>query len=550
MSDNIKEEKKNSFLKGAAILGIAGILVKIMGVFFRIPITNWVGADGMSYYNSVYPIYTFFLILSTAGIPVAISRMVSQRIAIKNYEGAQKVFSVSVWLMAVIGAVSFLIVYFGAGFIESVVLANPGTKFALEAIAPSLLIVPVMSAYRGYFQGRQNMNPTAVSQFVEQFFRVVVGLVLAHMLISAGNQYVSAGAIFGCTFGAGAGLLVVVVIYLLSRKSIFAKIEKNKEFALEENTSKIIKSILLIAIPITIGACILPLVNAIDSMVVMRRLQATGWTLSESRVLWGRLGGYCSSLIGMPQVFIQAIVMSLVPAIAASYQLNNKPEVRDNMRFAMRAAMLIGFPCMVGMFSMAKPILLLLYPSQVQEATDAAPTLMIWSISIVFLSIMQTLTGALQGIDKQMIPVKNLAIGAACKVVLTFILVGIPAINVNGAPIGTIVCYLVAAVLNIKDVYSFADVKFDPMLTYIKPFVCSVLMGIAARGCYGILFEITSSNALSTLVGIIIAVIVYGLLVLFTGTITTDEIAKLPKGDKIARMIGKVVRKKEKTHRR
>ena len=155
---------QNKFLKGAAILGIAGIIVKVMGVFFRIPLTNWVGADGISYYSSVYPIYTFFLILSTAGIPVAVSRMVSERIAVSNYGGAHKVFHTALWFLSLLGFVTFAIVYFGAGFIESHVLKNEGTMMALQAIAPALFIVPVMSAYRGYFQGRQNMNPTAISQ--------------------------------------------------------------------------------------------------------------------------------------------------------------------------------------------------------------------------------------------------------------------------------------------------------------------------------------------------------------------------------------------------
>ena len=222
---------QNKFLKGAAILGIAGIIVKVMGVFFRIPLTNWVGADGISYYSSVYPIYTFFLILSTAGIPVAVSRMVSERIAVSNYGGAHKVFHTALWFLSLLGFVTFAIVYFGAGFIESHVLKNEGTMMALQAIAPALFIVPVMSAYRGYFQGRQNMNPTAISQLAEQFFRVVVGLALAYYLIPSGYEAVSAGATFGCTAGAVAGLAVVVIIYLLNLPAIQTRIRRNRSKA-------------------------------------------------------------------------------------------------------------------------------------------------------------------------------------------------------------------------------------------------------------------------------------------------------------------------------
>lgn len=534
---------ENKFLKGAAILGIAGIITKVMGIFFRIPLTNWVGADGLSYYSAVYPIYTFFLIISTAGIPVAISRMVSERIAVKNYGGAHKVFKVSVMLMGVIGLVSFILVYFGADFIQDVFLKHPDTKYSLEAVAPSLFLVPIMSAYRGYFQGRQNMNPTAISQLVEQLFRVIFGLGLAYYLLNAGNDKVSAGAIFGGTVGAGAGLATVIIIYLFSLRTIKRYINRNKSRIEPETSKEIIEEILIISVPITIGACILPLINMIDATLVMRRLQATGWSYVESKLLWGRLGGYCSALVGMPQVFVQAIVMSLVPAISASFKVNNRLEVNENISFAMRASMIIGFPCTLGMIVLAKPILLLLYPSQVEEATQAVPTLIIMCVSIVFLSAMQTLTGALQGIDKQMIPVKTLAIGAVIKVVVTYILVGIPFINVNGAPIGTILAYIVSMVLNILYLKRYANVKLDNMLTFIKPLIASIIMGISTWLVYKIIFFIIKSNTVATLLAIVFGVLIYGLLILFMGIITLKEIEKLPKGEKISALVKRTVRK-------
>lgn len=529
----------NKFLKGAAILGVAGIVTKIIGVFFRIPLTNWVGAEGIAYYSLVYPIYTLFLILSTSGIPVAISRMVAERIAVKNYGGAHRVFQVSVWLMMALGAISFALVHFGAGWIESALKA-PDSRFAFEAVAPSLFIVPIMAAYRGYFQGRQNMNPTAISQLTEQFFRVVVGLGLAYYLIDTGSTAVSAGAVFGGTFGAGVGLATVIVIYIFSYKYIKRKINRHKSKAEVESVSKIVKTILVIAIPITIGACILPLVNTADAAIVMRRLQDTGWSYAESKLLWGRLEGYCTSLIGMPQVLIQAIVMSLVPAIAAGYKLKNHKEIGQNIQFAMRASMVIGFPCAVGIFAMAKPILMMLYPGQLQEAMDAAPTLMVMSLSVIFSSTMQTLTGALQGIDKQMLPVKNLAYGAIAKVAFTYILVGIPLININGAPIGTIATYGIASILNLKDIKKYTGIKFDNMQIFVKPFINSAIMGVLALLSYKIVFAVIHSNSLATLIGIIIGGISYTVLILVTKTITTEELGRVPKGDKLVKIIDKV----------
>ena len=538
----MEQNNSNKFLKGAAVLAVAGILVKVMGVFFRVPLTNWVGAEGMSYYSSVYPFYTFFLLLSLAGIPVAISRMISERTAVKNYGGAHKVFETSIWLLGGIGFVSFLIMHFGAGFIENVVLNNPGTKYAIQAIAPSLFLVPVMAAYRGYFQGRQNMNPTAVSQLVEQFFRVSVGLLLGHALIKVGYDKFAAGAIFGCTAGAGAGLAIAIVIYLLNRRVIMRQIHRNRSHEDLEPSKKIIKEILIIAIPITIGACIFPLINAIDSMMVMRRLQAVGFTLDESRVLFGKLGGYCASLVGMPQVLIQAIVMSLVPAIAAGHKLGDKEGVRENMQFAMRATMIIGFPCTVGMMVLALPILLLLYPMQAEEVRETAVVFAIMAFSTLPMSPMVTLTGALQGIDRQMLPVRNLVVGAVAKVIITFILVGIRPINVNGASIGTIVCYIVAAYLNIRDVKKEAGVTFDLKATYIKPLISSAVMGVSAIVVYKVLMLIIKSNAISCLMAIAFAVVVYGVMILITGTITLEEVGRLPKGDKLVRLVKKVLK--------
>ena len=532
----------NKFLKGAAVLGIAGIVVKLLGVFFRIPLSNWVGEEGMSYYGSVYPIYTLLLTISTAGIPVAISRMVSERIAVKNYGGAHRVFHTSLWFLSALGFVTFAFCHFGAGFIENSILHNPGTSLALQAIAPALFLVPVMSAYRGYFQGRQNMNPTAISQTIEQLFRVLVGLGLAYFLLPSGLEAFSAGATFGCTAGAAAGLIVIVLVYILNLPSIRSNIRRNKSKEELEPTGRIIKKILAIAIPITIGAAIFPIMSTIDSVMVMARLQNTGWSLLESRELWGRLSSYCNSLIGLPQVFIQAVVMSMVPAIAAGFKVRDYGEVRANTQFAMRASMIIGFPCAVGMFSLAEPILHLLYPKQLAGATAAVPTFMIMCVGIIFMSSLQTITGALQGVDKQMLPVRNLAIGAVGKIIVTYILVGTHALNVNGAPIGTIVAYVIAAVLNSRDAKKYIGCKFDISLTYIRPGISAALMGLAAFASYKLIFLITTSNFISTMIAIMVGVVVYALLILVTRSITLEEISKLPKGDKLVRIFKKIIK--------
>lgn len=536
----MSNSNSNKFLKGAAILGIAGVIVKLIGAVFRIPLTNWIGTDGMSYYGCAYPIYSLFLTVSTAGIPVAISKMVAERVTVRNYGGAHKVFKVSLGLLSVLGVFSFLLCYLGADFIAGTIQNNPEAASSIRAISPALLFVPILSAFRGYFQGRQNMNPTAVSELTEQSVRAAVGLTLAYSFLAVGLPEAAAGATFGASAGSFASMVVIALIYVLNRKTIHTKIRRGDNNL--EETGEILKKILMIAIPITLGASIMPIMNAIDSTVVMGRLEATGWTHDEAKNLFGQLSGYCASLIGLPQIFTQAIAVSLVPAISAAWLRQDRGELQENVKLSLRATMIVGFPCAVGIFALAEPILLLLFSSRPAEASAAAPTLMVMAISVVFLASVQTLTGALQGVGKQSVPVWNLAVGAVFKFAATWICVGIPAINVKGAPIGTIIAYVIAMILDLHAVKKYTGTHFDMKATYIIPAAASVLMGIGAFASYRLLFMITGSNGVSTLLSIGIAVVVYGALILLMKGITKDEISRLPKGDKLVRLLGRFLR--------
>lgn len=532
----------NKMLKGATVLAAAGLIVKLMGVFFRIPLANIVSSEGLSYYGSVYPIYAYFLILSTTGIPVAISKMVAERIAMKNYQGAHRVFKLALLLMSVIGFATFCVFYFFADFIEVSILSNKGTKLALQAIAPSLLLVPMMSAYRGYFQGRQNMNPTAISQIFEQFVRVVVGLTLVYALISYGDQVSIAGATFGCTAGAAAGLIVVVIIYLLNLKTFDRQDNIYREYNQRESKGSIMKRILTISIPITIGASISPLMGFIDSVVVLRRLQAMGLDKAAADDLWGGMSGFCSPLISMPQVILGAIVISLVPIISAAYKLRNMGEVKENSNTAVRATMAIAMPCAAGIFALSGPIFTLLFPSRLESALAMVPTLRWLCPTIVIIGIMQVYIGILQGIDRQGKPVKNLLIGSLIKLVLTYVLVGTPLFNINGAVIGSIAGDLTATMLCQRDLKKYIKYKPEYFSSFVKPFAASVIMGIGAFAAYKLIFQILGSNGLATILAVFVGVVLYAVLVFMFKIITKEELMLLPKGDKIVKIVGKFVR--------
>ena len=536
----------SKILKGTAILGIAGIFVKILGAVFRIPLTALIGTEGMAYYGYAYPLYSLFLVIATAGIPVAISRMVSERIASGDFAGAQRVFGVSRWLLLGIGVFAFAVCFFGAELIAEYVSKDMGAVLPIKAIAPALIFVPVMSAYRGYFQGRQNMNPTAISQFIEQIFRVAVGLVLASVFVTKGLEMAAAGATFGATVGSVAGLAVIMIIYALNKRAIKYHLRHSRstqgERRKKERTIAIVKQILIIAIPITIGASILPLVNFADSAIVTRRLLDGGFSEIEARELWGQLSGYCNTMVGLPQVLTQAVAVAMVPAIAAAYKLKNRAEISENINLGMRISMIIGMPCAAGMIALAEPILLLLFSSEAASASSAAPTLMIMCIGVPLMALLQTTNGILQGVNRQVLPMKNLAIGALAKVILTYVLVAVPTLNIKGAAIGSVFVYGIALLLNLRDMKRYTKVKIDFMLTYVKPTIASLVMGICAFASYKLIFGIASSNTLATFGAVLVGVIVYGVLILTTKAITKEEIARMPIGGKLVKIMDKFIK--------
>ncbi len=539
-------KSKQSLITGATVLGLAGIFVKIMGAGFRLPLVNWIGDVGMANYGPAYYIYTFLIIIATSGIPVAISKMVSESIALGNYYQAHKVFRISAALMVSLGLFFFLILFTFAPQIAGW-MNNPDSALGMRTIAPALMLVPLMAAFRGYFQGMQNMRPTAISQIVEQFFRVVVGLTCAYyffFIYSSSGSYDkyargAAGANFGATAGTIGGLAMILLIYALAHKGITKRIDRSKEYGTEKG-SEILKKILIIAVPITIGAAVLPILNLVDTALVMNRLTSVaGFSYEAAKSLYGQLSGFVDSLVGLPQIITQAVGVSMVPIIAAAYKTRNQQEIDKNVSLGIRMSVLIGFPSAIGLIILSKPILLMLYPRQAESAESAAHLLSIMAFGLIFLSMAITLTGILQGIGKQFIPVKNLMIAIVIKIVLTWFLVGIPSINVSGAAIGTVAAYSVSVTLNFIAVKKYTRTHISTKLTFIKPMTSALIMGAVVMIVYRLLRIISIGNSLSTLLSISIGGIVYVAMIFITGSIKEEELYNIPKGDKIVRLVNK-----------
>lgn len=525
-------------MKGATILAIAGIVSKIFGAIFRIPLTNMIGAEGQSYYGCAYPVYQFFYVIATAGFPVAISRMVSERIAHGDYINAHKSYKIALKVSAVISFISFILCYFGAGFLATWYYRNPGAEASIKAISVALLFAPFAASLRGYFQGQQEMGPTAVSQVLEQFARVIIGLVLAYAFFRTNLELAAAGA----TFGASAGMIVamVVLIFIYFRTSGRRKSLIESSAVREESERTRLKELIEIVIPITIGSSIMPLMMLIDGAVVMRRLQATGWSFEMSKTLYGLISGYCDPLVNLPVVFVDAITISLIPAVTRAFTLKLKSDLDHNIKTGLKTMMVIAYPCAIGLMVLARPILYMLFPRKLDEADLAVQTLQILAFSIITLAIMRTLSSSLQGIGKMVLPVVNLFIGAVVKIIVTYILVGIPALNINGAAIGSVLAYLTAGLLNYRGLRKYADVDLDLRSIFIRPLYASVIMGLSAIAVYKLVYLIIARNIIATGLAIVAAVVVYFIMIFVTKAVTRDELELIPKGDMIYRFAEKL----------
>lgn len=528
-----------TFLKGAAVLGAAGLLVQILGAVFRIPLANIIGEEGMGYYQTAYPIYIFLLVFSTNGAPAAISKMTSERIAQGNYAEAHRIFRISFILMIIIGIVTSAAVFIGA---ESIVnyFGDPGAYYAMAAIAPALLFVPVMAVFRGYFQGYQIMGPTAGSQLTEQVIRVAAGLTLAVVLVPKGIEYAAAGASGAGSIGPVFGTLFIFIVYLIIKKNKILPFDRgNSEGFKSESGKTILAKLAGIAIPITIGVSIFPIMNLVDLIVVMRRLQDVGFSTAAANGLYGQLSGYAGPIINIPQAMALAVSLSLVPAIAAANSVGDRPFLDQNIRLGLRTALIIGVPCSLGLMIIPKQIIYLIYPLQA-EGADAAVSCLFWlGAGVVFICVAQAMAGILQGLGRPMLSVFGIAAGAAVKYAVSYILIGVEALNVSGAAVGTSAGLLTAALVNMHFVNKIAGTKHNIRLAVVRPLVCGAMMAAAVAAIsYGIGYFIQSR--IITVISVAAAACIYAAALIKTKTILPEELKTLPKGEKIYRLLVKL----------
>jgi len=525
----------SSFVKQAAILAVAGLAARFIGFLYRLPLTGLIGDEGNAIYSAGYYVYVFFFVLSSAGLPAAIAKMVSERAALRQYNNAHRVFEISFAAAAATGFVCALALWFGAKPLAN--LVGVGESYlVLRTLSPTVLIVAIISVYRGYFQGMGNSVPTAVSQIADQAVNAVASVFLAWLLlrVTGGVAAGAAGGTAGTGVGALVGLAVMVYVYQISKKPISARIYSEKTAKLHESDEMILIELLKTAFPIIVGTAVFSFTNLIDLRMVMDRLtNGAGFAYEAAKNLYGQLSGKYVLLTTLPAAISTALATAAIPNIAASAAQGERKAVLKKINTSLRLAMVISIPAAVGIGVLGNQIIKLLFRSY----PEGGDLLMIGAVSIIFLALAQITTGMLQAVGRVSIPAIAALTGAAVKIPLNYILIGVTGINVRGAVISTIACYVVASAIDLAALRRITRVRLDVTGFLIKPAVCSLLMGMVCYVAYYALYYSVPNNSLCTIVAILAGIISYVAFMLYMKGFDKNDLLLVPMGERIVRAL-------------
>lgn len=552
-------EKKSTFFGGAAILAVSAILVKIIGAIYRIPLGNILPDAVMADYNSAYNIYNVFLTISTAGLPVALSKTISEANALGRQNQVRKVFRVAFFAFLTMGLLSFFCMTVLAAPLSDIVLSNPKAVYCVLALSPSVLCVCIMSAFRGYFQGQFNMMPTGISQVIESLFKLIIGLALAIYLVKVASQpeFGSVGAIIGVSTGSVVALVYILFLFLRSRKQ-----NKTESLDTPDSSGKILANLLKLAIPITLGSAASSLVTLIDTKLVMSQLRTVyevvdglnaEAALDAARDLYG-IYSKTMSIYNLPFSMMVPLTACIIPAVSASLSKHDRLSAQRISESALRIGLLVALPMGMGLFALGGPIMGLLFP-EINIAV-AGPLLSMLGLASVFVALQLLCNSILQANGMVNLPILAVVVGGVVKLIVNYTLVGNPNIRINGAPVGTLCCFVAIAALEMFIIRRAVPSAPRFLRAIGKPLLASVVMAAAAWGSHGLTDKVLRStdlfwkisetgeryysymgSALAALVGIGVAVIVYVVLVLVLRTISREDLSLMPKGEKIAKIL-------------
>lgn len=543
----------NSFFGGAAILAVGILVVKVIGMFYRIPLVNIIGTAGSADFNNAYNIYAVLLTISTAGLPVAVSKLVSEANTLGRQKQVHKIFRVALSVFLGLGLLSFLIMFFGAEQLADLMNDSMAAQ-GIRTLAPAVICVGCLSAFRGYAQGHSDMAPTAVSQIIEALSKLFIGLGLALYLVNLGRptHVAAAGAIAGVTIGTVLALIYMALDFLRKRAREPAGTDDRTD-----GSRDILKHLLLIAVPITISSSMVGIITVIDSSLVQGQLQnALQMTEDASRQLYGNYST-ALTIYNLPSSLMVALTASVIPAISARRAQHDRLGAGRIVTSSLRVSALLALPMGVGLFVLGEPIIRLLFGRSDIDPAIAGSLLSTLGIASIFVCIMLVCNSILQAYGFVNLPVVTMLLGGVIKIAVNYNVVAIPAVNIYGAPLGNVFCFgfvcamdlfIIARVIPGRP--SYADV-------FVKPLAASLAMGASAWAVYGLAsrllvkleaFQAVDSvlqtvslsrtgNALATIGAIGVACIVYLILVLALRILSKEDLALMPKGDKIGKIL-------------
>lgn len=531
MRNKERKNKKEGFMKGVLVLMFSQVLIKLLGVIYKLYLTNkdGFGDAGNAINGSAYQIYALLLTISSVGVPNAISKLISEKVAQGDNKEANRIFKISFALFAVIGFIGSAILFIGAGYISKVLLQIPEAELTLVALSPSVFFVTIASVLRGYFNGREKISITAKSQTIEQVFKTVLTIMIVEIVGIMSNlntSIMAAGANIATTLSVFLSLGYLGIYFRIHKQELNGVLNNSPECK-PERIRTIVRRILFVSIPITLSAVTSSLNKNIDSFTVVRLLKRF-MEEGQAKIQYGILSGKVDTLIMLPLSFNVAFATALVPAVASSKAKGDYDTINKRISFSILCSILIGLPCTFGMIVFADPILKLLFPN----APDGAVLLQWCSLTVILTLLIQTTSGALQGLGKVMVPAISGGVGLIIKFILNLVLIPIPSIGVNGAAIASVIYHIFSfsIVFYVLNKTVKLDIKF--MKHIFKPIISTLIMCICSYYLYIILSGVISMK-IALILSISFAIIIYAISIIVLKIFTKEEIFMIPFGQKI-----------------
>lgn len=546
-----KKKNDTSFLVQGSILAIASLVSRVIGLVYRIPLTAIIGDHGNDYYSCAYEIYSLLLLISSYSLPMAVSKMVSARISNGEKQNAYRVFKGAMIFALFTGTAACMIVFFGAKELTRL-FKTPLGVYALQVLAPTLIIVAVLGVFRGFFQGMGTMIPSAVSQIIEQIVNAVVSVGAAYVLFAYGRRiatvlgskehydaaYGAAGGTLGTSAGALCGLAFIIFVFSM----FFPKFRKamrreNKIGKKQPESYRVIFGILIgTIVPVLMSTTIYNMVSIVDQWLFKNIATIQGYSAADVSEWWGIFSGKYRVLTNVPISISTALAASCVPALAAAFAQKDEKQVRSKIGMSMRFIMVVAMPCTAGIMVLADPIIQLLFPG---SSPLAGHLLQAGGISVIFYSISTLSNAVLQGIDRMRIPVRNASVALVLHAgVIAVGMFGLK-LNIYGICVGTIAFSLIMCILNGMSVRKYSGFKPDVTKTFIKPAIASVIMGGVVYAAYFVCHKVSHSNAVSTVIAVLVGMIVYAAALLLIKGLTEEELHSFPKGELLIRIAKK-----------